>query len=154
MANNVTLPASGTGDVNPKASTDQVSSDSSQVQNVQLAAVAGGVLTRNPTIPVSLATNTPIEVRATTGAAPTAFTSTSSAQIFASNAARKLFTVYNNSDKDLYLIMASAAASATSFHVIVKAAGGYFSTTDYSGEIRGIMAAAIGTGQVNCGEFT
>jgi hypothetical protein len=332
MANNVTLPASGTGDVNPKASTDQVTADQSQVQNVQLAAVAGGVLTRNPTIPVSAASlplpagasldatltangvlagavnetapatdtassglngrlqrvaqrltsliallpaslgqktmanglavtiasdqtvvpvsdnagsltidapvgtpafvrfsdgataQTPVRVdnaaftdnasnitpvgyyfdevagtaltendaacpridskravinvledattrgqrqtvnaakealvrqpAATTGAAPTAFTSTTSAQIFASNALRKLFTIFNNSDKDCYVMLAAAAASATSFHTIVKANGGFFSTTDYSGEIRGIMAAAIGTGQVNCGEFT
>lgn len=91
---------------------------------------------------------------AATGAAPTAFTSTTSAQIFASNANRRLFTVYNNSDKDLFLMFAAAAASATSYHVIVKAAGGFFSTTDYSGEIRGIMAAAITTGQVNPAEFT
>ena len=94
------------------------------------------------------------EVRATTSAAPTAFTATTSTQVFASNANRKMFTVYNNSDKDLYLMLAAAAVSTTSFHVKVTANGGYFSTTDYSGEIRGILNAAITTGQVNPGEFT
>lgn len=93
-------------------------------------------------------------VTAATGAAPTAFTATASTQVFASNAARRMFTVYNNSNVDLYLMLASAAVSVTSYHVKVPASGGYFSTTDYSGEIRGILSAAIGTGQVNPGEFT
>jgi hypothetical protein len=114
------------------------------------AKVDGSAVTQ----PVSLATNTPIETRAATGAAPTAFTATTSTQVFASNASRKRFTVYNNSDKDLFLMFASAAVSTTSYHVIVKANGGFFSDTDYSGEIRGIMSAAITTGQVNPGEFT
>lgn len=91
---------------------------------------------------------------AAAGAAPTAFTATSSTQVFASNASRRLFTVYNNSDKDLYLMLASAAVSTTSFHVKVASGGNFFSTTDYSGEIRGIMSAAITIGQVNPGEFT
>lgn len=46
MADNVILPPSGTGDVNPKASTQQVTADSSHVQDVQIADVSGGVRTR------------------------------------------------------------------------------------------------------------
>jgi hypothetical protein len=46
MASNVTIPATGTGTATPVVSTDQVSADSSQVQNVQLATVSAGVLSR------------------------------------------------------------------------------------------------------------
>ena len=42
----VTLPATGTGTATPIVSTDNITADSSQVQNIQLATVAAGVLTR------------------------------------------------------------------------------------------------------------
>lgn len=42
----VTLPATGTGTATPIVNTDNVTADSSQVQNVQLAVVSSGVLTR------------------------------------------------------------------------------------------------------------
>jgi hypothetical protein len=116
---------------------------------VSLASVPSHAVTNAGTFAVQAT-----EARATTGAAPTAFTATTSTQVFASNANRKRFTIYNNSDQDCFLMFASAAVSATSYHVIVKANGGFFSDTDYSGEIRGIMAATINTGQVNPGEFT
>ena len=43
---NVTLPAGGSGSTTPIVSTDSVSADSSNVQNVQLVVVSAGVLTR------------------------------------------------------------------------------------------------------------
>lgn len=42
----VTIPATGSGTATPIVSTDNVTADSSQVQNVQLTTVSGGVLTR------------------------------------------------------------------------------------------------------------
>jgi len=45
----VTIPATGTGTATPIISTDNVTADSSQVQNVQITTVAAGVLTRVPT---------------------------------------------------------------------------------------------------------
>ena len=42
----VTLPATGTGTATPIVSTDNVTADSSQVQNVQLVTVATGTMTR------------------------------------------------------------------------------------------------------------
>jgi hypothetical protein len=42
----VTIPATGTGTATPIVSTDNVTADSSQVQNVALVTVSGGVLTR------------------------------------------------------------------------------------------------------------
>ena len=85
---------------------------------------------------------------------PTGFTATTSTAIFTSRATAKLRTFANDSDKDLYLILRAAAVSiaSTGYHVKVPALGGFFST-DYTGEVRGIMSATITTGQVNCGEF-
>lgn len=73
--------------------------------------------------------------------------------VFSANAAAKLRTFYNNSDKDLFLTLAASVASATVYHVKVPNTGGFFST-DYTGEVRGILSGAIVTGQVNVGEFT
>ena len=42
----VTLPATGTGTATPIVSTDNVTADSSQVQNMQVVTVAAGVMTR------------------------------------------------------------------------------------------------------------
>ena len=42
----VTLPATGTGTATPIVSTDNITADSSQVQNIQSVVVSGGVLTR------------------------------------------------------------------------------------------------------------
>lgn len=88
-------------------------------------------------------------------AAPTSFTATSSTAIFTQNNGALLRTFQNDSDKDLYLMLRAAAVSIAGggYHVKVAANGGFFST-DYKGEVRGIMSAAIGTGQVNCGEYT
>lgn len=58
MANNVTIPATGSGDATPKVSTDQVSGDSSQVQNVQQVTVSGGVMTRGVPLPSGASTET------------------------------------------------------------------------------------------------
>jgi len=44
----VTIPATGTGTATPIVSTDNVTADSSQVQNVQLVTVSGGALSRPP----------------------------------------------------------------------------------------------------------
>jgi len=43
----VTIPATGTGTATPIVSTDNVTADSSQVQNVQLVTVSGGTMTRS-----------------------------------------------------------------------------------------------------------
>lgn len=47
----VTIPATGSGTATPIISTDNVTADSSQVQNMQLVSVSGGVLTRLVPVP-------------------------------------------------------------------------------------------------------
>src|SRR4051812_47483878 len=55
MADGVNIPAQGTGDTTPKVSTQKVTADTSDVQDVSLTSVVGGVRTRNPTIATSSA---------------------------------------------------------------------------------------------------
>lgn len=77
MADGVNIPAQGAGDTTPKVSTQKVTADTSDVQDVSLTSVVGGVRTRNPTIPVSDAGGsltvdapaaTPVAVRFSDGA--------------------------------------------------------------------------------------
>ena len=75
MANNVKIPATGSGDATPIVSADQVSADSSQVQNVQQVSVSGGVITRNPVVPIS-ATSLPLPATAATAAGVAAVNTT------------------------------------------------------------------------------
>lgn len=117
-------------------------------QRVKLSVGADGVVgDATPANPL------PVSSAPSTGAAPTAFTATSSTVIFSANGAAKLRTFSNDCDKDLFLTLNASAASVTVYHVKVPNSGGFFST-DYTGEVRGILSGAIVTGQVNVGEFT
>lgn len=60
MANNINIPATGVGDATPRISTDQVTADSSQVQNTQLGSMSGGVLTRFSAGQKLMATSLPV----------------------------------------------------------------------------------------------
>lgn len=155
MADNVTVDNGALPDYT--ASTDDAGA-AGQVQRIKLAYSADGVATHVDAdangLKVQLGVSPSVGVvgpSASTGAV-TAFTSTTSATIWSANAAAKLRTFTNDSDVTLYLMLRAAAASVTAYHVRV-APGGFFST-DYTGEVRGILSAAIGTGQVNVGEFT
>lgn len=123
----------------------------------QSAIPVSGTIAVSGTMPVSNAGTFAVQVSqpSASTAAPASFTATSSTTILSANASAKLRTFANDSDKDLYLILRAAAASIAGggYHVKVPASGGFFST-DYAGEIRGLMSAAIGSGQVNVGEFT
>lgn len=90
---------------------------------------------------------------AVSGNVPVGFSSTSSAVIFSQNVGSKLRTFSNDSNADLYLCLKAMIASMTVYHIKVPANGGFF-TTDYAGEIRGIVSTAVVSGQINCGEFT
>lgn len=64
------------------------------------------------------------------------------------DAARIGSTVFNDSTAILYLLLDSAAASATNYTVQV-AAGGYYETpANYQGQLTGIWSAANGNARV------
>lgn len=146
MPDNVTIGSGALVPVDVPTATDLVGGVHYQRVKVSVGAdgVVGDATPANP-LPVSTAPST--------GAAPTAFTATSSTVVFSANTAAKLRTFSNDCDKDLYLTLNASAASVTVYHVKVPASGGFFST-DYTGEIRGILSGSIVTGQVNVGEFT
>lgn len=137
-----------------RVAADEVSVNGGVVAQVQFVKLVDGTADGTAGIPGGAGGLSVNQARATTGVAATAFTSTTSAVALSSNTNAKLRMIYNNSDQDCYVNLAAVVVSATSYHVKVIKNGGFFSTTDYSGEIRGIMAAAIGTGQVNFGEMT
>lgn len=113
---------------------------------VSLASVPSHAVTNAGTFAVQ-----PTQPSAATGA-PSAFTATTSTTIFSSNASAKMRTFANDSDKILYVMLRAAAVTTSSYHIALQP--GDFYSTDYTGEVRGILSASIGTGQVLVGEFT
>lgn len=88
---------------------------------------------------------------ATTGTITSVAGSTSTGVLLASNASRKFATFYNESTAVLYL--ATAATSTTSAYTVqVPASGFYEFSTNYTGVISGIWAAA--NGNVRITEFS
>lgn len=70
MANNVNIPATGVGDPTPRISTDQITADSSQVQNCQLGSMSAGVLTRFTAGQKTMATSFPVCISSDQGVIP------------------------------------------------------------------------------------
>lgn len=180
MADNVTFTAAA--DATPpggtKAATDELS-DGSHAGIAKLAVSADGDRTLVPAtaadgllVEVSNPTGTGLtdaELRATpvavsgtisTGAGPTVATrsavadSASDTLILAANAARKNFSVTNDSTAVLYLAPGTAAASLTDYSVQIPTAGFYSDDQGYTGEVRGIWATDPGTGAARITEYT
>lgn len=144
----VTIPATGSGTATPVVSTDNVTADSSQVQNVQIAGVSGGALTR---VTVSTGNELYVRTRTSTATLSNVSGSASSVNLLASNANRDGATIYNDSTAVLYVKLGSTA-STSSFTVKVAAGGYYELPFGYTGTIDGIWSAANGSARVT--EFT
>jgi hypothetical protein len=140
----VTIPATGSGSATPVVSTDNVTADSTQVQNVQLVGVSGGALTRTKVASGG-------ELIVTEYCATTALTnvasSASNVNLLAANTAREGATIFNDSTAVLYVKLGTTA-SATSFTVKMSAGGYYEVPFGYAGNIDGIWSAANGYARV------
>lgn len=89
----------------------------------------------------------PTTSRGATGMAIVAtFTSTTSEEIRASEANRKLLTIFNEGAGNLYVLYGNGTASTTNYSVRVNA-GDYLEIEKYTGEVRAIFATA-GTARV------
>jgi hypothetical protein len=75
------------------------------------------------------------------------FTSTSDAQILASSARRLSFSISNDSDQVLFIGYGATAVTTSAYRVRIPP-GGFYTDDGWSGEVRGILAGAIGSGQV------
>jgi len=92
----------------------------------------------------TIATNT---ARSTNGTLSNVVSAAADTLILAANANAKSRSVYNDSTQILYLTLDTTAASLTNYTVQLQA-GGYYETEIYTGEIRGIWAAANGNARV------
>jgi hypothetical protein len=141
----VTIPATGSGTATPVVSTDNVTADSSQVQNVQLVSVSGGVMTR---VQVAADGDLVAEQYSTTGTQSNVASAAADTLILVANVNREVATVYNDSTAVLYLILSTTAASTTVFTVKVSPGGYYETPGGYTGQIRGYWASANGYARV------
>lgn len=157
MADDVTVANnSGNAGTDYTVATDNVQVGGTQaIGQVQFVKLVDGTLDGTDPIPGSLTGGLKVsQDQATAGAAPAAFTSTSSTVLLASNAGRIAATIQNDSDKDLFINLSTTAVTVSAYYARVRAAGGFFSVDNYTGQITGIMASAIGSGQVVVGELT
>lgn len=81
----------------------------------------------------------------------TTFTSTSDAQIFAANPARRGATIYNRGAGTLFIRFGGGAASAAAFNVRLLPDQYLELPFGYTGQVRGIFDSA---GSANCMELT
>lgn len=85
--------------------------------------------------------------RGATGEATiSSFTSTTSATLKASNASRKLLTIFNEGSGNLHILYGSGTASTTNYSVRVSA-GDYLEIDKYTGQVTAIFATA-GTARI------
>lgn len=148
VADNVTIPATGTGDATPKVATRAVtySGDAAQLQVVALATVSGSDDAKT-VADVGPANPLPVVLKSTTGTLSNVASSATSVTLLASNAARLGASIYNDSIAVLYA-KKGATASATSYTVQIPPGGLWEVPFGYTGIIDGLWASANGTARV------
>lgn len=88
-----------------------------------------------------------------TTSARTNFTSATDAQVVASNTSRTGVLLANDADQNFYFGLGTAAVTTSSYAKII-APGGFVAIDSYTGEVRGLMAGAVGSGAVRVSEVT
>ncbi len=157
MADNVTLPLTGSGDASAVVATDDVGG--AQYQRVKLdlggdgaaSPLVRGQQSAANSIPVTLpsdqGTLTVKEVRPATPSQSSVAGSASNVTLLASNANRLGATVFNDSTAVLYIKL-GATASTTSFTFKAQPDGYYEVPFGYTGIIDGIWASATGNARL------
>jgi hypothetical protein len=120
---------------------------------VQINNAGGTIGTGNPlpisgTVTANAGTGTfIISDRGTTGESTvTSFTSTSSAVLKASNANRKLLTVFNEGSGTVFILLGGGTASTTNYSLRLLA-GDFYELDKYTGEVNAIFGTA-GTAKI------
>lgn len=146
MANNVKIPATGSGDATPTIASEGIGS-TPVVQYQQMKLVDGTV---GSTTPVDAGPGAPangLRVVDATSSTPTSTNvsgTTTSTTLLAANASRAGATFFNDSTATLYLLLGSGTASATSFTVKIASGGYYELPYEYEGQVVGVWSAAAG----------
>ena len=99
----------------------------------------GNSITVDGTVAVS-GTVTTSETNATTGTRSSVNDVATDVQLLASNASRRVATIFNDSTEILYLALGAAAASLTDYTAQLFPRGYFETPYRYTGEIRGIWA--------------
>lgn len=99
----------------------------------------GNSITVDGTVAVS-GTVTTSETNATTGTRTSVNDVATDVQLLASNASRRVATIFNDSTEILYLALGAAAASLTDYTAQLFPRGYFETPYRYTGEIRGIWA--------------
>lgn len=81
-----------------------------------------------------------------------AFTSTTSASVFAANAAAKRRTVVNDSDRDMFIRLDGGTVTVTDYDIHIPP-GATWIEERYVGSVTGLLSGAIGSGQVRTSEL-
>jgi len=130
--------------LNPGKSGDIISTDDIgggvKVQNVKVAFGVGGSMTG-----VSELEPLPVAQSLGSSTARSTTTSTSDVIVLASNASRMRAEIYNDADKDFLLGEGVAIVTTSDFTVRLRP-GAMYATDDYTGELRGLFVAAVGSG--------
>lgn len=98
--------------------------------------------------PVVVTTN-----KATTSAFTTVAGATSSTAILAANANRMSASIYNATNKNMYVLCNSGAASLSNYSILLMQGSYWEVPTDYQGAINAIWAAGV-SGNANVTEYT
>jgi hypothetical protein len=88
---------------------------------------------------------------ASTSASTAVAAAAASTQLLAANAARKRYTVTNDSSLVAYVLEGSGTVSATNYTYQIQP-GGFYSTTEWSGAVKAIWASATGNAYIT--EYT
>ena len=163
MADDVTftLNADSTPPAGTKAATDEVTVAGPHLGAhagiAKLAVSADGDGTH---IPATVTDGLLVQASNSTFDPPTTATRTQVAdnaadvQLLAANAARKNYSVFNDSTAILFLAAGGAAASTTDYSVQIPPNSFYSDDEGFTGEVRGIWATDPGTGAARITEYT
>lgn len=153
MADNVTVPTTGTGDATPKIATDQIPGTLEHVQLVKIYDATADS-TNRWIVDANGAARTK-DQKAATSAQTSVAGSASDGTILASNANRLGATIFNDQSAGgatLYLLLASGTSSVTNYSVQLGPGGFYEIPFGYTGVLKGLWSSAAGNARVT--EFT
>lgn len=149
MADNVTIPTTGSGDATPKVATDQIPGTLEHYQYMKIA--DGTADSVNKLVVDSNGAVRTKDQRAATSAQTSVAGAASDTTILASNANRLGATIFNEQaagGATLYLLLATGTSSVTNYSVQLGTGGFYELPFGYTGILKGIWSSAAGAARV------
>lgn len=139
MADNVQLPATGTGTADPVVATDDIGGIHYQLIKLYLGALGAATALSGNAGTVDAGTARTVQATGGTATLSNVNDAATSATLLSAAATRLKFVIYNDSTVDLY-VKYGTTASATSFTYLVPA-GATLEEWHYNGRVDGIWAS-------------